>query len=59
MLKSDYANELMLARMEIHRLRVENNKLRIKAAYRLFLFPCGIVAASLMTVVVDIITNIL
>ena len=45
MLKSDYANELMLAKMEIHRLRIENRKLSAEAGKRLLLFPFGIIFA--------------
>lgn len=59
MLKSDYVSELTLAKMEIHRLRVENNKLRMEAASRLCLFPAGIFAAILLLMLGDIITSFL
>lgn len=59
MLKSDYANGLMLAKMEIHRLQIENNKLRTEAASRLCLFPAGIFAAILLLMLGDIITSFL
>jgi len=41
MLESDYANELMLAKREICRLRIENSKLSAEAGNRWFLLPIG------------------
>lgn len=51
-LKSEYASRLTLAKMEIHRLNVENNRLQTLATTRLqllpFVFLCGFVLARVL-----------